>query len=620
MATLKNKSTYKNKGNYSPIPRSRIQKGAKTIIALRGCDWNRIHIKDIRRLQRKIGAVLALDDFALAHAVKHGIDVLLLEDFIEHSELVDIEKQIYKLINSWGHKLANVYTFDNINFAEVDRRGLNEFWNQVVSAYICAKKINEKKLHVILIDEDENTPLNLGRSEIFCKVCSLITDSYSTIILKNHKKYTCTIKEYTFSLNTPIDNKPVAVLANYELKRDEKLLAKLKHIHSGLNIICSSIYDNQEDMNADNELNGIPIYNIYEHDASADVNFAIPSFNDVKSIIGFLPEELHTFIYQALEFYFTKYYPSLLCRYYAYKNLFIKHRPLCVFGVDEATNAENAIPLLAANALDIPTFSWGHALTQSYKFYNRYVSTYIIHTAQGMRNAVANNIPKNKLLLIKDQGELNILYKVEPYFWNAHKDVIKILVLPSPIKVFGTSIGYTNSCRQMEVVKILCSPPKHLAIDLKFKEHPGFDSPSIYPLLNIDRKKWAIPASANLLDIMNNVDICILLGEIGCALLHISKLVPTLFITYAVTLPYKITNEYPNKKVFTYDQAINDFPNKIDNPKDIWTWIEKVLTDESYKKTIMEKQQQFHYIDENTITFEQAMEEKLSHLQIENNR
>jgi len=103
MQTKKNKYTYKKKGDYSPIPKSRIQKGAKTIIALRSCDWNRIHIKDIRRLQKKIGAVLALDDGAIVQALKHGIDVLILEDFLEHSELVNINKQAI----NWFKKKPN---------------------------------------------------------------------------------------------------------------------------------------------------------------------------------------------------------------------------------------------------------------------------------------------------------------------------------------------------------------------------------------------------------------------------------------------------------------------------------------------------------------------------------
>lgn len=103
--------------------------------------------------------------------------------------------------------------------------------------------------------------------------------------------------------------------------------------------------------------------------------------------------------------------------------------------------------------------------------------------------------------------------------------------------------------------------------------------------------------------LIQSADICILLGEIGCALLHTSKSLPTLLVTYAMTYPFYTVNG-------DIDHTVTDYPNKADKPKDIWPWIEKVTTDELYRKEMLEKQEKFHYIDENTMTFEQEMKAK----------
>lgn len=601
----KNAHTYKKKGNYSPIPKSRIQKGAKTIIALRGHDWNRIHIKDIRRLQKKIGAVLALDDGAIVHALKHNIDVLLLEDFLEHSELVNINKQAIDIVSSWHIELKDTHTFDNINFAEVTSHTLMDIWQQILSAYACAKIINEKKIHVILIKEEDDTiPLLSMKNEIFCKVCSLVLNSYNIIILKNPKKTIYTVKNNYFSLKSPIDNKPLVTLANFDIDRAHILLSKLKYICNDVSIISiTTCFGAMAKKHKD--LNEIIINDPYEFDDNTYLNAFTLAFKSFKENINFLPKELHSFLFQIFKYYYTKYYPELLSKYFAYKELFIKHKPLCVFGNDVGIT-EALLPIFAANTLGIPTFIWGHALLQPCSYYLPPLSTLILHTAQGLRSAMAHNFPRERCLLVKDQNELDILYKVNPCSWNTKKDKIKILVLPAVAKVFiNTSVYFGNYYRKLENIKILCSPPKHLNVDIKFKEHPGFPDLGMQYFLNKNQKKMFFPANDNLSYLLQSADICILLGEVGCALIHTSKLMPTLLVTHTMT------------GIATFSHA-SDYPNIVDSPEDIWPWIEKVISSSSYRNKMMKKQQDFHYIDEKTMTFEQTLEKEIKCLQLKN--
>lgn len=558
--------------------------GYDPILALTGKDWKSLSRYKLYRFNKKFKAILALDDVAVFMAYECKIPFMTIEKFMEPFKISEICYKAHHLSKTWFKDLAQLYIKEGVNWAQIDQESLRFFWNEALIAAEFMKIIQKIEQKLVVVTRTPYTPAAYYYAEdTFGRIC-LSSQSPLVFEIKSSGLYQqpkfIPMPSWTNLGLENIKDAYICVINPAEINRSRDILMDLENKYANNFIVLTIGPYNGAKFSFPIISLPISLYN-----CNNDQIFST-AWHEIQEYDLDIPKFIYPYVYQTMHYYHSRRWPSLIKIFLQFQKLFSLHRPRCVMGTD-LVDAESQLAAVAANSLGIPTFAWGHALVNNFDRWQPYCSKKIlVPTRYAYEAAKLAKIPENRIVNVRNINR-DTLYDQHVISWpiRTKSDEIRILILPYINRISGTSYICSNLQTHTTIVNFLCNPPPKIKdkIIIRFKCHPQVHTYSPFILNGINGSEYLFPSNASLQPLLDECDICILLGEIGCALVHSSKRVPTIFIP-------------DDAKLFhLYSQQAIEYiyPLIIRNYKETWNYIEKIINDPYFTENMMKKQLEF---------------------------
>ena len=556
-------------------------------------DFEELPIFSFLYRKKKISKILALDDQAVTIATQKKIPVIIYEEILDDIEIDKIQNLIAKASYDWGDSIS-VKNYE-MDWSFLDYECLWPIIQELYFAKAVAQKLinNGKKLLVI-----ERVPFKApiywyGKDNFAQAALTLGSQHIEAIQIYSNKRED-SINPDRWDKVIDIEGKIVCVLNTFEIDRNIKILTSL----------CST-FPNKIAILALGEYRGdfkqapvfsTPIFCEHSQDESFSsiINHQISEYN--------LDIDLTPHFKKILTYYCTKRWPAIKAALYRFEKLFSEQRPTIVLGTT-LVDAESQIGFIAAQRLNINTLAWGHALSQGrYPFYMSkktvIVSKYAMSLAKKDKNLQSE-------LFACRSDYLDILHNPNKETWE-DSSKFKIIALPAVCRVKGSSLFLNNIKNITRYIKNLCRIPSDLKekVHIRFKSHPRYICRAPFDINNLDFELWNFSQDANLLTLLDDADCCLLLGENGCALVHASTRVPTIFCNIA---PSPVFSHFPQ-----YENTLLEFPHLCQNPMDLWGMIRKIIEQKDIRIDMVNAQKDWIKYDSSYPSLEEIITSELN--------
>lgn len=575
-----------------PIPWFMISKKSNVILAMRGHDFEALPIFSFIKKGIKIESILALDDKAIAIALKNKIPFIIYEDFLKEKQLNEAAEKAYHSSWNWANNISEINNM-GVDWSKFDHEALFYCIHELYIARCAAQQLKKKGKKLLVIQYSPfNAPVYYYGIDNFAYGASSVSDSVISRIIIHDKTLSGSEENkaddhQSWDDISDITDKIICVLNVAEIDRCREML----------NALCDAFPDR------------ICIFALgrYTGEFSRAPVFSTPSSCPAEGDTSFLPvldhpnshyaydQELLPHLKKILHSYCNYRWPSLkraICRF---KEIFTLYSPACVLGTT-LYDAESQLATVAARQAGIPTLSWGHAVAQG--MLPVYPAENIIVLCRyAMRSLYLQGNARSHNLIASSSAGLDTLYRSSQEKWKDNR--FKVLVLPASPFYEGTSfLGFSFSKLAL-YIKCLCRIPEDLAskITLRFKSHPLHSFESIFAYINHDFDQWCFSKDKDLLTLLDQADCCILLGEWGCAFVHSCSRLPTIFC------PIPQYFRCPQ-----HDLLEREFPHCCNHPEDIWETVRRVISDKNYAQHMLDAQKAWIKYDSTYPTPEQVLQ------------
>ena len=557
-----------------------IDENSTTILAITLDDYKNIGALALLR-KEKISSVLALDDETIAFAISKHIPFHIYEDFLDEKDLDNICAQVNLYSSRCLENIKEVVK-DNIDYSLLDKECFLQMFNELCFS----KKIAE----YLLADNKNLLVIKRNPSIIFEYLCgdkfanaALTLNSPNIQIIKARSSSLYSLPKGEWDPNIDIHNKVVVVVnSTFEIDRHYEFFQLLnEQFPEKICILSIGRYHGKFDLFP---IYSTPIFSNFEKDNSF---LPILNYNDERF---YFDRTLLPHFKEILQYICSYRWPNIASAFHRFKSLFNTQKPLCIIGTT-LNDAESQIALIAAKQLNIKTYAWQHSLAHGTFPYYKADKIFI---ASKFAYRIAKAAGEKNIFPVKDVDSLVNLYKLSnsKIYWHSNGKY-KILILPAACKYYGSSCMLNNFKKINEFAEKILIPPANLRekLDIRFKAHPGFPCQAFYNTTQTDFSQYFFSKDASLIELLNQADCCILLGEYGCAVVHSCMRVPTLFYE---------TNFYLNP---TIRNIMKEFPHYYTCIDDIWKEINKLIQNSQYRYEFLERQKGWGNFDQQYPSF-----------------
>jgi len=559
---------------------------------------------------------LALDSRAIELVSQINVQYTIISDWFNDSELIEVKNIAFECEINWYSPLKESFSSNGICWPEIDHAAMSNFWLDGILSLKFTDIFLEKKITSLMIvsqNEREHVVYYWRGS-----ICKYIWESKLGSIIKKikpkgaeknriEKKENKISKYYPllFSPNTIIKDKNVIIASDIEFGRINDLLCDINHMNPNDNVIIPfKVYE--ENIPKYLLKWKIPIISpIQKKPINHEIRIRfLESYSALTSLsIG----KKWEYLLKNLDFHFKYYceyrWPMLDCLYSNYHELFLHNKPRLVIGTF-LNITEWYIPILAAKALKIPTYSIPHAIDSTYKkngmYFEliRYFDFHLyLHPFIEKSFSSSSYLFKDQFIPCKNCTDLNshVLIDTDPKFGSSK---IRILVLFSPTSFYiypdmksRLIFPVKNAKTQIYNINLFNDLAKKFSnkLSIRFKVHPGFSELELFSASASETYEKLLPINSNLLSILDETDLVIGINYSGSALIHV--------LNHKKPYINFINDGLFKESIFKTDSLLN-FLNPyiltLSTRREIFSFIETVISDPSILKQMENKLYSFY--------------------------
>lgn len=572
-----------------PIPQDMLDDDGAWL-AVTSKDWSLLTSEKIRQHGKKIKGILALDDTMVVIAIECGLCYMLWEDFMDFDNFKDIHQKIIDDLTTWYKEFIFYYTDENnIVWPEVDQDALIYLWNDIAYMQCFELKMLEKNISLIVIKQEPFLPtLYYYSSDNFGRMCAeLINQKISYITVCSNKNID------SLNISTPgtlllIDtkNKVFLGLNSGEFYRAREFIKQLDAKY-GNDFVLASLtpYKNTHFEN-------VPVAPFYHHKNKYDTQLFVNAWKHLRENVTVFPKKFRQHILKTLYWYHTTRWPMLKSRVENLISQFKISQPSCVMG-STLSDCESQIAIIAANIVDIPTVTFGHAFGSTLNLLHAFASKKVlIGTKYSYNFSINKGMSPSSLAPISNyplKYLFNVEHKISQYFKT---NKFRIFVLPSSTRLNGCASLFSNlriSAKNLfEIIHVPCDLKNN--VEIRFKGHPWLCDRAPAFMMNIDEEIFFIPKSNDIQEIIQESDLCVSLNYDTCGFYFAATQRPTALIMNDSIYISRQYNPISNK---IYNNCFFDIGA-------LWNFIRFVFKNPDKREEVVEKQKQCLVLDKNT--------------------